>query len=248
MKPRSKISATARALCARVDKAVWEYRMFQDHDIVLVAVSGGADSLSLLHLLSQRMHIYGRGIVVRSVYVDMGFGQAVEERTDAIKKLWHHLGVSGLIFRTTIGPYAHSEANKENPCFLCSRIRRKQIFSAAEQLNCNKIVFGHHKDDLVETLLLNMIFGREISTSPPNLSIHNGRYHMVRPFVYADEALIKAYALGLDLSVFSQLCPSDGASKRQHIKVLLDDLERRFPGTRENLFHSMKRVKRDYLL
>ncbi len=222
--------------------------MFQSRDAVLMAVSGGADSLSLLHLLARRLHVYGADITVRAVYVDMGFGEAVEARCQTMRAFWHHLGISGLIIRTAIGPYAHSEANRENPCFLCSRIRRKHIFAAAEHFQCNKILFGHHKDDLVETLLLNMIFGREISTSPPKLSVHDGRFHILRPFVYAEEALIKAYAGVHTLPVFQQMCPSDGASRRHAIKAWLQQLEESFPGSRENLFHSMKRVKRDYLL
>ena len=231
-----------------MDKAVREYRMFQEGDRVLVAVSGGADSMSLLHLLSQRLSVYARPIALRAVYVDMGFGAGAEERCRVMRDFWAGLGVSGRILLTTIGPLAHSEANRENPCFLCSRIRRKQIFASAELFDCNKIVFGHHKNDLVETLLINMVFNREISTSPPNLAIQTGRYHLLRPLIFAEEELVKTYAMENAVPLFSPECPSDGASQRQMIKEWLAALEEARPGSLENIFQAMRRVKTEYLL
>ncbi len=248
MAARRTISETVRALTARVDRAVREYRMLEPGDRLLVAVSGGADSMSLLHLLSRRLTVYAPGASLRAVYVDMGFGAAGETRCQMMCDYWQQLGVSGRILRTTIGPLAHSEANRENPCFLCSRIRRKQLFATAEFFACNKIAFGHHKDDLVETLLLNMLFNREISTSPPVLSVHEGRYHLIRPLLYVEEEMVKAYATESGVPIFGQECPSDGASKRQEIKEWLAALERAHPGCRENLFQAMRRVKPGYLL
>jgi tRNA 2-thiocytidine biosynthesis protein TtcA len=244
---QSHIPESVRALTSRVDRAVLEYHMLEEKDRLLVAVSGGADSMTLLHLLSRRLPIYAPSARLYAVYVDMGFGGG-EERGRIMRDYWQRLGVNGRILHTTIGPLAHSEENRENPCFLCSRIRRKQIFATAEFFGCNKIAFGHHKDDLVETLLLNMVFGREISTSPPNLVLHTGRYHLLRPLLYADEALVKTYAAENAIPVFHQACPSDGSTKRQWIKEWLAELEAAHPGSRENIFQSMKRVKNEYLL
>lgn len=243
-----KNTSTEKALFARIDKAVWQYQMFAAGDRVLMAVSGGADSMSLLWLLKQRLSIYGRDIHLQAVYIDLGFAGDSAQRCQIMRDYWAELGVEGKIVTTTIGPYTHSDENLENPCFLCSRIRRKHVFAAAEELICNKIVFGHHKDDLVETLLLNMIFGREISTSPPKLKVLNGKYHLVRPLVYVDEEFLKAFCIDKKVPTFNQQCPSDGFSKRQYVKELLARLEKDFPGSSENLFNSMKRVKRDYLL
>jgi tRNA 2-thiocytidine biosynthesis protein TtcA len=240
--------AILRSLQARLDKAIWEYHMFGDNERVLLAVSGGADSMALLYLLSKRLHIYARHLSLHAVYVDLGFGDGVDVRCRTMQEYGLQLQVPVHIVRTEIGPYAHSDANSENPCFLCTRIRRKHIFAAAEELACQKIVFGHHKDDLIETLLINMIFGREISTNPPVLSIKDGRYHILRPYVYTDEKLIKAFTREYAIPHFSQDCPTDGHSKRQYVKELIANLEKNFPGSRENLFFSMKKVKKDYLL
>ncbi len=237
-----------RQVQSRLDKAIWEYKMFQDHDRVLVAVSGGADSMSLLHLLSQRISIYAKHLELLAVYVDLGFGVHQAERLSGMQNFAQQLNVAIRVLPTSIGPYAHSDENSENPCFLCTRIRRKHIFSVAEEMNCNKIVFGHHKDDLVETLLINMIFGREISTSPATLAIKNGRFRILRPLVFAEETMIKDYAREYGIPFFSQECPTDGHTQRQYVKEILADLEKRYPGSRDNIFYSMKKVKKEYLL
>ena len=237
-----------KALSARMDKAVYDYHMFSDNDSVLVAVSGGADSMVLVNLLVSAIGHYGKGIKLYALYIDLGFGGEVEKRCRSMGSFFQHLSVDYKIITTDFGPYAHSEKNRENPCFLCSRMKRKKIFETAEELDCNVIAFGHHKDDLVETLLLNMMIGREISTMVPNLMVFQGKYRLVRPLIYIEEELIKKYCLEKDMILVDQKCPTDGRSKRQFIKELLSALEEHIPGARENIFASMKRVKIDYLL
>ncbi len=237
-----------KTLNARIDKAVWEYKMFCSGDRVMVAVSGGADSMALLDLLKLRIRIYAGDIRLYAVYIDMGFGKQMSQRLAIMKQYLQKTGIRGLIRQTDIGPYSHSEANRENPCFLCSKIRRKKIFEAVEEFRCNKVVFGHHKEDIVETLFLNMIFNREISTMTPNLPVFNGTYNVLRPLVYVEEALIKKYCYEKKIPCFDQGCPTDGQSKRQYVKELLNKMEMDFKGTKENIFASMKRVKPDYLL
>lgn len=248
MDSRPQITKLHRKLNALIDKAIWEYKMIESGDRALVAVSGGADSMALLSLLSQRYSIYGENISLTAVYVDAGFGTAADQRCRIIEDFFGSLGVEGVIKRTDIGPYSHSDANRENPCFLCSRMRRKKLFETAEEVGATKIAFGHHKDDIIETLLINMIYGREISTMAPNLAVFNGRYHVIRPFTFTNEFLIKKFSREQNLPSFDQGCPTDGHSKRQYIKELLDGIEVQVPGARENIFASMKKVKSKYLL
>ena len=245
-----KVSANIlqKKLKARIDKAVWEYKMFAAGDRILLCVSGGADSMSLLYLFSKRYLIYAGDLQLTVLYVDMGFGHHAEQRCNIIQQYFDKLGVKGKIIKSEIGLYAHSEENRENPCFLCTRIRRKKIFETAEELTCNKIVFGHHKNDVVETLLLNMIFGREISTMTPYLPVHSGKYVIVRPLVFTEEILLKQFQQQYDIPVFDQECPTDGNSKRQYVKELLNKIETDYRGSRENIFNCMKKVKSDYLL
>lgn len=237
-----------KTLNARLDKAVLEYKMLQANDSLLIAVSGGADSMALIDLLSLHVWHYADNLQMAAVYIDLGFGDAAAERCDKIRTYFKRLRVNYRIERTDIGPYSHSDANRERPCFLCSRLKRKKIFETAEALGCNKIVFGHHKDDIIETLIINMIWGREISTMVPNLAVFQGKYNVLRPMVYIEEELIKNYCIERAIPIIDQACPTDGQSKRQFIKDWLNELERDVKGAKENIFASMKRVKTDYLL
>ncbi|MBN1480819.1 tRNA 2-thiocytidine(32) synthetase TtcA [candidate division KSB1 bacterium] len=237
-----------KTLNARLDKAVLEYNMLQENDSLLVAISGGADSMALIDLLSLHVWHYANNLTMTAVYIDLGFGDVADERCAKIRTYLDRLRVHHKIVRTDIGPYAHSDANRERPCFLCSRLKRKRLFETAEELGCNKIVFGHHKDDIIETLIINMVWGREISTMIPKLAVFQGRYHVLRPMVYIEEDLIKKYCAERHTPIVDQACPTDGQSKRQFIKEWLNELEGEIKGAKENIFASMKRVKTDYLL
>ena len=237
-----------KALASRMDKAAWDYQMFQDGDSVLAAVSGGVDSKVLLDLLAGQIFTYAADIQLKAVYVDLGFGSSAEERCRAMADFFISKNVEYHIERTDIGPYSHSDANRENPCFLCSRMKRRRIFESAEKMGCNKIVFGHHKDDIIETLLLNMIYNREISTMTPKLAVFQGKYHILRPMVFIDEEMVKKFGRERGIVAIDQQCPTDGHSKRQYIKEMLQRLDGDIKGAKENIFASMKRVKTDYLL
>lgn len=235
-------------LNARLDKAVFEYKMIQNGDRIMVAASGGSDSMALLDLLSLRLPVYGDQVSMYAVYVDMGFGLDIETRLEQMRRFFSDRLLEGYVEATDFGPYSHSEANRENPCFLCSRLRRKRLFEMAEKHGANKIAFGHHKDDIVETLFLNMIYSREISTMPPNLQVFQGKYRIIRPLVYVEEKLLKSFAYERRLPVLENPCPTAGHSKRAWIKNLVTQMEENHPGARENIFNAMRRVKTDYLL
>ena len=237
-----------KALLARLDKAAWEYKMFDDNDTVVMACSGGADSMALLELLTHRINVYAENIKLYAVYVDMGFGSHIEHRCNQMQAFFQSHNLEYSILRTDMGPYAHSENNRENPCFLCAKMRRKIIFETADELGCNKIAFGHHKDDIIETLFINMFYNREISTMAPKLEVFQGKFQLLRPLVYIEEELIKKFIREQNINLVDQECPTDGHSKRQFIKNLLNQLETQVQGVRQNIFVSMKHVKSDYLL
>jgi len=150
--------------------------------------------------------------------------------------------------KTDIGLLAHSDFNRKNPCFLCSRLRRKKIFEIAAAQGCNKIAFAHHKDDIIETLLINMFYGREISTMMPNQRIFGGKLHIIRPLVYLREEVVKKYSRERKFPAVKNNCPTSGISKRIYIKNLLNELERDNKDVRHNIFKAMEHVKPDYLM
>jgi tRNA 2-thiocytidine biosynthesis protein TtcA len=228
-----------------LEKASMDYNMIEEGDRVLVGVSGGADSMALLDLLNTPMVFVPR-FSVFAVNIDMGFDPTYNDY-GLLEAYLKDNDYNYVMERTDIGPLSHSDYNKKNPCFLCSRLRRKRIFEIAAARDCNKIAFAHHKDDIIETLLINLFYGREISTMMPNQSIFNGRLHIIRPFAYISEELIKKYVKEQGLQSIENRCPMSNASKRMHIKKLLRTLEKDNKHIRENIYKALRHVKVDYL-
>jgi len=230
-----------------MELAVSDFNMIQSGDRLLVALSGGIDSFVLLKLLSGRKVFIPKDFSIIAVHIDLGFFGKDRYHLDKMETYLKSNSHEYKIEHTNIGNYAHSEKNKKNPCFLCSRWRRKRIIELADEFNCNKIAMGHHKDDVVETLLLNMFFSREISTMMPNQELFKGKFHIIRPLVYIWEKKIKQYAQQFDFPIFKNPCPTDGHSKREFIKGLLIQLEKENKKVKENIFKSLQHVKHEYL-
>lgn len=228
-----------------LEKAVLDYAMIEEGDRVLIGVSGGADSYALLDLLDSPMIFVPRFSFI-AVNIDMGFDQDFIAFRELEKYFQEH-EYPYVMEKTDIGRLSHSDFNKKNPCFLCSRLRRKRIFEIADEKGCNKIAFAHHRDDIIETLLINMFYGREISTMMPNQSIFGGKLHIIRPLAYLREELVKKYSRERQFPTVKNECPSSENSKRIYVKKLLNDLERDNPDIRHNIFKAMSHVKPDYL-
>jgi len=228
-----------------LEKAVMDYRMIGEGDRVLVGVSGGADSLALLDLLNSPM-VFVPEFSLVAVYIDPGFDPDSADY-DRLESYLKAKGYEYVTEKTDIGPLSHSDYNKKNPCFLCSRLRRKRLFEIAEEKGCNRIALAHHQDDLIETLLINMFYGREISTMMPDQPIFGGSMHIIRPFAYIREELVKKYSRELEFPIIESSCPTGPVSRRRYIKDLLDSLEKDNKDIRANIFKAMSRVKMDYL-
>lgn len=240
-----KPSPAYRKLNRAVGKALHGYRMISDGDRILVGVSGGADSLSLMQLLSDRLRHIPVAYDLTAVFVDPGFENGFTDELEA------YCRCAGFAFRveyTDFGVQAHSRANPENPCFLCARLRRKRLFELADALGCNKIALGHNKDDIIETLFLNICYAGEISTMLPRQSFFGGTLEIIRPLACADQKLIRSYAHHQRLPSFENPCPSAKTSRRRHIKNLLEGLYASNPKIKGNIFKAIHHVKPDYLL
>lgn len=234
----------AKEMRRLVGKAVHTHDMLRDGDRVLVAVSGGKDSMTLLWLLRERLDRIPIRYKITAVHVDPGFG------ADSAGRLGEFFARQGFEYRTIesdIGPRAHSEENRENPCFLCSRLRRKLLFEAAEQLGCSRIAFGHHKDDLIETFFLNVFYGGSISTMLPVQELFGGKLTVIRPLYLADEDLIRRYAESMGWPRIDLGCPTAGASSRQAVKDMLLRLYRTNRKIKGNIFHALQNVRPEYL-
>lgn len=229
-----------------MEKAILDFKMIEAGDRLLIGVSGGADSFALLDLLDSPM-IFVPKFSLLAVNIDMGFDISYRGY-NTLEKYLRENSYRYVMEKTDIGLLAHSDYNKKNPCFLCSRLRRKRIFEIAAAEGCNKIAFAHHRDDIIETLLINMFYGREISTMMPNQRIFGGKLNIIRPLTYLREELVKKYCKERQFPVVKNYCPTSKTSRRVYVKNLLNKLERENKDIRDNIFKAMSHVKPDYLL
>lgn len=226
-------------------KAIHRYGLIQDGDRIIVGVSGGKDSLTLLHLLQERRKRVPIDYELVPVHIDLGFDS---ERAEILKNFFEAQGLSYHIEFTDIGKKANSPENRENPCFLCSWERRKRIFHLAHRLQCNKIALGHHKDDIIETLLLNIFYSAEISTMLPVQTLFKGKITLIRPLALIEEKKIERFAREMGLPFGPSGCPSSGKTKRKEVKELIETLGRKNRKVKGNIFRSLSNIKLDYML
>jgi tRNA 2-thiocytidine biosynthesis protein TtcA len=226
-------------------RAIHRFGLIQDRGRILVGVSGGKDSLTLLHLLHERRKRVQTHYDLIPVHIALGFNS---ERANTLKDFFEREGLSYHIEFTDIGKRANSSENRENPCFLCSWERRKRLFQLAYRLKCNKVALGHHKDDLIETLLLNIFYSGEISTMVPIQTLFKGKITLIRPLVLIEEKKIERFARELGLPFGPSGCPHSGRTKRREVKELIETLGKKNRKVKGNIFRSLSNIKLDYLL
>jgi tRNA 2-thiocytidine biosynthesis protein TtcA len=234
-----------KTLNRAVGQALHRYQMICDEDRIVVGVSGGADSLTLMQVLRERQTRVPIQYELHAVYIDPGFEGSFAE---PLQVYCQRLGFALRVEYTNCGVLGHSSENRENPCFLCSRLRRKRFFEIAAELGCNKLALGHNKDDIIETLFMNMCYAGEISTMLPAQTFFQQRFTVIRPLAFVDEDLIRRFAADQRFPEFINPCPTAATSKRREIKMLLKQLYRGNKKIKGNIFRSMSHVKPEYLL
>ncbi|MBW2218799.1 MAG: tRNA 2-thiocytidine(32) synthetase TtcA [Deltaproteobacteria bacterium] len=234
-----------KAVKRNIGRALHKYDMISDGDNIAVGLSGGIDSLVLMWFLTERLKRIPINYQLFAVYIDPGFEGGFAKELEVYCR---EQGYKLRIDYSDCGIVGHSEENRENPCFLCSRLRRKRLFEIADELGCAKIALGHHKDDIIETLFMNMCYAGEISTMKPLQTFFNGKMMIIRPLSFIDKDSIEKFAEKKQLPVFHNPCPTSGTSKRHEIRTLLKELYQTNRKIKGNIFRSMNRVRTDYLL
>lgn len=231
-----------------VGEAAFRYRMFEPGERIAVGLSGGKDSLTLLRVLRDRQRISAIPYSLHPIYVDPGFDGGFHE---ALGTWCRSLGLDLTVEQTSHGPLAHSAENrKKSPCFLCALMRRKRLFRLSEDLGCKTLALGHTKDDIIETLFINMCYAGKIGTMVPRQDLFKGRFHIIRPLSLVDEQrIIKLTRDFPDVfPVFTNPCPSAGRTRRSEVKGFLQTLYRQDRKIKSNIFRSMGNVRMDYML
>ncbi len=236
---------TYKAIKRSAGKAIHKYQMISDGDKIAVGLSGGKDSLTMMWILNERLSRIPINYELFPIYIDPGFENGFSKPLmDYCKKMNYNLTVE----HTDYGVLAHSSKNRENPCFLCSRLRRKRLFEIADQYGCKKLALGHNKDDIIETLFLNICYAGEISTMVPSQSMFKGAFTIIRPLAFTGEDTIRRFAKTNAFPIFASGCPSDGSSKREEIKIMLNNLYKSNKKIKGNIFRALSHVKTEYLL
>ena len=234
-----------KAINRDIGRAIHHYDMISGGDRILVGVSGGKDSLALLWFLTERLSRIPISYEVFPVYIDPGFTGGFDGDLSA----WAEAqGMPLRIDYTDNGIVAHSRENLENPCFLCAHRRRKRLFEIAEALNCNKIALGHHKDDIIETLFINICYTGVMGTMCPVQPVFDGRFHIIRPLAFVDETRLERFARDRAFPEFHNPCPTAETSKRREIKDMLNQLYQGNEKIKNNIFRSLSHVNQAYLL
>lgn len=203
-----------------VKKLIWEYDMLRDGDRVAVGVSGGKDSLATLYTLAQLRRMIPVDFTLTAITIDMGWP---DSDWTGIADLCNELEIPFKVVPTQIASVLFERRQETNPCSLCSKMRHGVLNETAKELGCNVVALGHHSDDAIETVFLNMFFNGRIACFQPVTMLDRVGLRMIRPMLYVSEKTTTRVARKMELPVAHNPCPANGNSKRQYIKELLAD-------------------------
>lgn len=229
----------------KIGKALHDYNMLQQGDRVLLGVSGGVDSSVLAWVLQSWLAKAPISYTLKAVYIDNGFWQEEFGGKPPADKISETL--AGFDIDCTVVAARTFEEDEFN-CFLCARNRRSQLFDLARDWNMDKIALGHHLDDLIETLFLNMIYSGNISTMVPKQSLFGGSLHIIRPLAYLEKDNILEIAERAEIKTVKNYCPLEKDTRRTEVRNMLAEIYTKEPGAKKSLFQSMKNIRNDYLL
>ncbi|KAB2897920.1 MAG: tRNA 2-thiocytidine(32) synthetase TtcA [Burkholderiaceae bacterium] len=236
-----------KRLCREVGRAIVDYNMIEEGDKVMVCMSGGKDSYTLLDILiklQKRAPIHFDLVAVNLDQKQPGFPEHI---------LPEYLARTGVPFhienQDTYSIVKRVVPEGKTTCGLCSRLRRGILYRVADELGCTKIALGHHRDDIVQTLLLNMFFGGKMKAMPPKLVSDDGRHVVIRPLAYVNEKDTTRWAQQQDFPIIPcNLCGSQENLQRKQVGEMLREWDKKFPGRVDNMFHALQNVVPSHLL
>ena len=221
-----------------VRRCIEDYRMIEPGDRIAVGVSGGKDSLTLLTLLAALREYVPYSYDLTAITIDMGLGGM---DFSPVARLCERLGVPYSRVETEIGPIIFEHRKENNPCSLCAKLRRGALSTAMNEHGIKTIALGHHYDDAVETLLMNLLFEGRIGCFQPVTYLSRSDVTQIRPLLYVKEQQVRNVAAKLDLPIVHNPCLANGETRRQEVKELIESLSERYPDLKQKLFGAMQR-------
>ena len=239
----TEIELLFRKVERKVVKAIFDYEMIADGDRIMIGLSGGKDSLALIDLLGRRMRINHPRFEVVVAHIVMT-NVPYQSDLEYLRSHTEQYGIPFIVHETSFDPETDT---RKSPCFVCSWTRRKALFALAKEHQCNIIALGHHQDDIIQTLLMNMTFQGAFGTMPPKLSMARFDMTIIRPMCLVEEQDLIRIAAWREYKKQVKNCPYEETSSRPDMKLLIAQLEKLNPMVRQNIWGSMSNVQQEYL-
>ncbi len=223
-------------LLSLVRQAVDQYEMIEEGDHIAIGISGGKDSLTLLWGLAHLQKFYPKHFSLSAITVDMGFDTM---DLDPIRELCQEFQVPYEIVPTEIGKILFDIRKETNPCSLCAKLRKGALNNKALEMGCNKIAYAHHKDDLIETAMMSLLYEGRFYAFSPVTHLDRTDLTVIRPLMFVSEADVKGFRNKYQLPVCKNPCPMDGHTRREYVKNLIHTLNMENPGVKDRLFRAV---------
>lgn len=220
-------------IMSKTRKAVDDYKMIEDGDVIAVGMSGGKDSIALLYSLAGMRRFYPKKYSLIAITCDLGFKNV---DFSGIQKICDELEVEYFIVKSDISQIVFEDRKESNPCSLCAKMRKGAMNDFIKEHNCTKIAYAHHQDDVVETYMMSLIYEGRQNTFAPVTFLDRSGVTVIRPFIYMKEADVIGFIHANEINVLKSPCPVDGYTKRQYVKDLLKEINADAPGVRERIF------------
>lgn len=216
-----------------VRRAIDDYHMINENDCIAVGISGGKDSLTLLYAMAALRRFYPIPFTLKAITVDLGFGNM---NFDKVIELCKELDVEYHIVKTDIGQIIFNDRKEKNPCSLCAKMRKGALNDGLKEIGCNKVAYAHHRDDVLETMLLSLMYEGRFHTFKPVTYLDRTEVTVIRPLIYMDEYDVIGFVNKNNVPVVKSACPADGYTKREYAHNLLKQISKENPGVKNRMF------------
>lgn len=231
---------TLQKLYSYTRQAIQDFDMISEGDKIAIGISGGKDSLALLYALAGLRKFYPKKFEVVAVTADLGFG---EFDLTGIKSLCQDLDVEYHILKTEIADILKQKIQKGTYCAMCAKLRKGAINNFAKENGCSKVAYAHHQDDLVETMMLSLLYEGQFFSFAPKVYYKETDLTVIRPMIYIPEKDVIGFKNKMNLPVIKNPCPHDGITRREYVKTLVRQINKENPGAKEKMFNAIMKGK-----
>lgn len=226
-------------ILSHMRKAIEDYNMIEENDKIAICLSGGKDSITMLHAFKTLQRFYPKKFDIIAISINPGFEFF---DTNLLQEMCDKLEIPLFVENNHAQEIVFEIRKEKNPCSLCANLRRGTINSIAIREGCNKIALGHNEDDVLETFFLNLLYAGNLSTFAPTSYMDRSKITLIRPMIYIPEKEVRKFVKRQSIEVMPKVCPMDGISKRESIKELIAKLVKDIPTVRANVMGAIKRA------